>query len=71
MAYYAGKFATRKFGKEGSSPLFVDYNGCETCCRLIMRVDKLGTTPKLECTTYCNTPVLTPFALKMYMMYIL
>ena len=27
-----GKFATGKFGKQGSSPLFPDYNGCETCC---------------------------------------
>ena len=49
-----GKFAIGKFGKEGSSPLFWDYNGCETCCRLIMRNNKLGTIPKLECTTYHN-----------------
>ena len=48
----AGKFTTGKFGKQGSSPLFLDYNGCEPCCRLIMRYDKMGTTPKLECTTF-------------------
>ena len=47
-----GPFTRRKFGKEGYSPLFLDYNGRETCCRLIMRTDKLGTISKLECTTY-------------------
>ena len=47
-----GKFSTWKFGKQGSSPLFLEYNGYETCCRLIMRIDKLGTSPNLECTTF-------------------
>ena len=49
-----GQFTIGKFGKQGSSPLFLDYNGCETCYRLIIRIDKFGTTPKLECTTYHN-----------------
>ena len=50
----AGKIGTGNFGKEGYFPLFLDYNGYETCCRLIMMTDKLGTTPNMECTTYHN-----------------
>ena len=49
-----GKLAIGKHGKEGSSSLFLDYNGYDTCCILIMRNDKVGTTPKMECTTYHN-----------------